>query len=698
MAPTASLSATVLFTVVLVGFLAAFTALMMRRVRVLRAAQPIDRFDQPWERLKGVLTFWLGQRRILDPKHLGAGIMHALIFWGFLAVAINSIHLVGRAYAPAFHLPGFGPDQILGPPYIFLRDVFEVIVVLMVLVAGFRRAVLRPERITRSWDAAFVLWMIGTLMVTDFLLNGALVAAGEPTHEAYSFMAHATAGLLGSLSYATLSVLHQGAWWLHMVTLLFFLAYLPVSKHFHVITSLFNVYFRNLRQPSVLPYMDLEDVEQDHFGASKIEHFDWKDLWDVYTCTECGRCTAACPAYATQKPLSPKKVNEDMRHHFYEKTPWLLQMLESDGTGGDGAPAEWNGPALVGETIQEATIWSCTTCKACEEACPLLIEFIDRFVEMRRHLVLEEARFPEELQVLFRNLETTGNPWGAPPHDREAWTRGLGVPTMRDADGAVEYVLFVGCAGAFDQQAQKSLQALVQILNAAGVNYAILGKEETCTGDPARRAGNEYLYQMMAQQNVETLNAHSFKKVVTSCPHCYNTIRNEYPQLGGEYEVVHHTELIAELLTSGQLSLDGGVPQRITVHDSCYLGRHNDIYDAPRDVLAAVPGVTLEEMPRSRNKGFCCGAGGARMWMDEAKPRVNQNRVDEAATETSAGVVCTACPFCATMSSDGIKETNRDDTLATVDVAQVVANALPATDGHTKKPAAGRSSTEKPSS
>lgn len=681
MSPTDSLTATLIFTVILVGLLGAFAVLMIRRVNVLRAAEPIDRFDQPWERIKGVLTFWLGQRRILDPKHLGVGIMHALIFWGFLAVAINSVHLVGRAYAPEFHLPGFGPDQIFGPAYIFIRDAFEVIVLVMVIIAGIRRGVFRPERVTRSWDAAFVLFMIGALMVTDFLLNGALVAAGEPTHEAYSFTAQATASLLGGASYETLSFIHQGSWWLHMVTLLFFLAYLPVSKHFHVITSIFNVYFRDLQQPNVLPHMDLEDLDQDHFGASKIEHFDWKDLWDIYTCTECGRCTAACPAYATEKPLSPKKVNEDMRHHFYEKTPWLLQMLENGQAGGDGAPAEWDGPALVGETIQEETIWACTTCKACEEACPLLIEFIDRFVEMRRHLVLEEARFPQELSALFRNLETTGNPWGAPPHDREAWTEGLDVPTMRDAEGEVEYVVFVGCAGAFDQQAQKSLRALVQILNAADVNYAILGKEETCTGDPARRAGNEYLYQMMAQENVETLNAHSFKKVVTSCPHCYNTIRNEYPQLGGDYEVVHHTELIAELLKQGKLHLENGTTQRITFHDSCYLGRHNDIYDAPREVLASIPGVTLDEMPRSRNKGFCCGAGGARMWMDEEKPRVNQNRVDEAATETDAGVVCTACPFCATMISDGIKETKREEALETYDVAQMVAESLPKTNG-----------------
>ncbi|MCB0297458.1 MAG: (Fe-S)-binding protein, partial [Calditrichaeota bacterium] len=337
MTPTDTLFAKLIFTVMLLASLGAFVYLMRRRYQVLRAARQIDRFDRPWERLKKVLVYYLGQRRILDPKHLGAGIMHALIFWGFLAVSINSLHLIGRAYIPHFHLPLFGPESLLGAPYIFLRDVFEVAVLLMVLVAGFRRLVLKPERITLSWDAALILTLIGTLMLTDFLYNGSLVAMDVPTGEAYSFTAAFFGSLLSGagMSSGALAALGHTAWWIHMAALLFFLAYLPISKHFHVVTSVFNVYFQNL-QPSYLPHMDLEDENIENFGVSQIEQFDWKDILDVYTCTECGRCQAACPAYATEKPLSPKKVNEHMRDHLFEKTPWILQMA-AQANGGEVA-------------------------------------------------------------------------------------------------------------------------------------------------------------------------------------------------------------------------------------------------------------------------------------------------------------------------------------------------------------------------
>jgi len=325
--------------------------------------------------------------------------------------------------------------------------------------------------------------------------------------------------------------------------------------------------------------------------------------------------------------------------------------------------------------IEDETIWSCTTCRACEEACPLFIEFIDRFIEMRRYLVLEESRFPKELTNTFKNIENNGNPWGVSPEDRELWTEGLNVPRIRESDGEVDYLFWVGCAGAYDALSQKVAQSVTKIFNASGVSYAILGKEETCTGDSARRIGNEYLFQMMAEQNIETLNALKFKKIVTICPHCFNTLGNEYPQFGGEYEVVHHTELISELIKEGRIKFDKSVEKTITYHDSCYLGRHNQIYDPPRDILESIPGVKLVEMPRSRSNGFCCGAGGGRMWMDEKKPKVNQERVNEAAS-LNPDMIASACPFCYTMLDDGINETGNEEKMQNRDVAQIVESAM----------------------
>jgi Fe-S oxidoreductase len=668
MSATATIIPKIVFTLILLTSLGTFIYLINLRVKVLKAASPINRFNRPWERLKGVLKFVFGQRRMFRLKHIGAGIMHALIFWGFLAVSVNSLHLIIRAYIPGFHIPLFGPGQIFGAPYIFLRDVFEILVLAMVLYAGTRRTFKLSKRVTRSWDAALILAMIGVLMVTDFLMNGVLKAAGAYADESPSFMANFMGGWISNwnLSESGLGLMHNVSWWIHMVTLLFFLTYLPISKHFHVVTAIFNVYFRNL-EPSRLPQMDLEEVE--NFGASQIEHFDWKDILDIYTCTECGRCQDACPAYASDKPLSPKKVNEDMREHLFDKTPFIIKMLNN---GGD---QPYSGHSLVGEVIMDETTWSCTTCKACEEACPLLIEFIDRFVEMRRHMVLEESRFPNELTATFKNLENNGNPWGVSTDDREKWAEGLEVPKMRNMEGEVDYLFWIGCAGAYDAQSQKVIVAMIKILDAAGVNYAILGKQETCTGDPARRTGNEYLYQILAQQNIETLNSLKFKKIVTICPHCLNTIGNEYPQMDGNYEVIHHTQLISELVREGKLKLTNTLNKTITYHDSCYLGRHNKIYDAPRESLQAIPGVKLVEMKRSRENGFCCGAGGGRMWLDENKPKVNHNRVDEAAS-LKPDMVSTACPFCAVMINDGINETGREGKLETQDIAQMIVGAL----------------------
>jgi Fe-S oxidoreductase len=668
MRPTESLPAFIFFLILVFGSLGTFGYLMESRLALLAAAMPSDRFNRWGERIRGLLVFFIGQRRILNPRHLLPGVMHALIFWGFLAVALNTVHFIGGGFSAGWHLPWFGPGSVLGEGYVLVRDLFEFVVLAMVLVAIARRLFVKPTRLTLSGDALLVLGMIGALMLTDLLLAG--IETAHHAGSGYDSLAgKLLAPLMAGLDPGTAVTFFHVSWWVHLGTLLFFLTFLPISKHFHVVTGLPSVLFRRLDSGS-LPGMDLENLE--NFGTTGFKDMRWKDILDVYSCTECGRCQEACPAFNTGKPLNPKQINEDMREALFPALPALL------GRGGEGVDTA--GPVLPAETIAEDVLWACTTCRACEEACPLFIEFIDRIVGMRRKLVLEDSSFPAELTAMFKNLERQGNPWGIDPSERTAWTEGMDVPLMADRPEGVEYLLWVGCAGAFDDRSKKVARATAKLLKAAGVKFAILGTEETCTGDSARRAGNEYLFQMLAEQNVEMLNGYGVKKIITQCPHCFNTLGNEYPEFGGRFEVVHHSQILADLLADGRLPLmqtAADLPP-VTFHDSCYMGRHNGEYDKPRNALKAVPGLELTEMPRSRADGFCCGAGGARMWMEETLgTKVNLERVEEAAG-SGAGIVAASCPFCITMLADGVNDTGRQETMEVLDIAQILESRLAA--------------------
>ncbi|RQW03476.1 MAG: 4Fe-4S dicluster domain-containing protein, partial [Calditrichaeota bacterium] len=553
--------------------------------------------------------------------------------------------------------------------YSVTLDIFGVLAIIGILMAGYRRMFMKPVNLKNRRDDAIILTSFLVILLTGFLIEGLRIGVTRPPWEAWSPAGKITADLLASLGMTSGSMrqIHLFTWWFHLVISLAFLAYMPYSKLFHIFTTPLSIFFQSLEPKGILKKMELE--EADHFGASEINHFSWKQLMELDACTECGRCSDVCPATLTEKALSPMEVIVELRDYLSLTGPAMLSSKNGEKQTGSSIKK------MVGNIVQDEELWGCTTCRACQQACPVYIEHIPTIIEMRRHLVLEESRFPTEVTNTFKNLEVNGNPWGISAEDREKWTEGLTVPTMRETGGEVDYLFWVGCAGAYDARHQKVSRAMVQILNAAGVNFAILGKEETCNGDPARRIGNEYLFQILAEQNVETLKRYRFKKILTTCPHCFNTLSNEYRQFGTDFEVVHHTRLLDELIANNKIKLHKEIRSTVTYHDSCYLGRHNDIYDAPRRVVQAIPGVTLKEMPRNRENGFCCGAGGGRMWMEEPHPKVNHNRIEEAAG-LNPNVVTSACPFCATMLSDAINETKRQESLENRDISLLVLEAM----------------------
>ncbi len=626
--------------------LAAFAYSMSRRVRVLLATGPENRFDRIGTRIWKTIEYAFLQKRMF--RDLYAGVFHILLFTGFIVLLVRTIALVVEGLVPGFVLlPGAA-----GNAYTLAKDVFEVLVLVGVAMAVARRALARPPRLDLTADAWFILFLIALLISADLLAEGAKIALAPRLASPWSPAVAAIAGALASLPPDRLRALYDAAWWTHLADVLFFGNYLPYSKHFHIITAVPNVFFMKLDPMGRLGTPDLEASER--FGVSRVEDLSWKSVLDGYTCTECGRCRVVCPTALTGKPLDPKVFIGDLRDAVYEATPQILAAASSRGNG----DASKTRKDLIGGWLTEETIWACTTCGFCTSACPVfIIPAVDKIAELRRHLVLERADFPKEMQTAFRGMETNGNPWGISASSRADWAKDLPVVPMSQAAGAdVEVLFWVGCAGSYEDRAKRVSKAIVEILNAAGVSFAILGTEETCTGDSARRMGNEYLFQVLAQQNVETLNGYGVKKIVTNCPHCFNCIKNEYPVLGGKYEVVHATELVERLLEEGRIRFTEEIRETISYHDACYLGRYNGVYESPRNVLRAIPGLRIEELPRTCERGLCCGAGGGRMWMEEKLgTRINQTRMKEI-EEAGTASVGLSCPYCMIMLGNAKEE------------------------------------------
>lgn len=653
------LSGTVWFAAGTLAAIAGVVFSLWRKGQVLSRSRRDVSLGSWGKRVWGVLVWAIGQKRMFSEPV--AGIMHALIFWGFLVFTVRSVSLVVEGVSGGWELPLLHTP--VGSAYLLAKDLFIVLVLAGVAIAAWRRLVTRPERLEYSADAWVILGLIAGLMVTDALADGARIAAGAPGPWAWTPVSAVVGSWLQGLGNGALHAVYGWSWWVHMAALFAFANYLPYSKHFHVYTSLPNVLLRPLEPAGRLLPMDLENIgEGTTLGAQRVTDLTWKQLLDLHTCTECGRCTTVCPTTITHKPLIPRQLSENLRDH--------LNAASGEILGQAGKPAR----ELAGDVIDPDVIWACTSCRWCEESCPLFISYVDRIVEMRRHLVLEKAEFPEEAEIAFRGMEVNGNPWQLPAEQRADWAKGLGVPVA--SEGAEFDVLFwVGCAGAYDEAGQKTSRALAKLLDAAGVRYAILGAEETCTGDSARRLGNEYLFQTLAAANVETLNRYNVKKIVTNCPHCLNTLLHEYPDFGGSYEVVHGAQLVAQLLAEGRLSFTREVKQVLSYHDPCYLGRTNGEYEAPRQVLRAIPGLELREAELSREKAMCCGAGGGRMWLEEKLgERINQTRVHQLQS-CGAQDVAVACPFCAVMIGNGQQELGQEQA-RTVDVLVLAAQAL----------------------
>jgi Fe-S oxidoreductase len=650
--------------------------------RLMRLGKQENRFGRIGERVRGMLaetvSQWCSLKTVTRKDRAGIG--HALVFWCFCLFFVGYIIFIGLA-------GGFGLAPLIARTpfetvYSSILDIAAVLVTLALVVAAIRRYVLRPQRLEPSAEAAIILLMIFSLMVLH-VFGEAFDLAARAVHASWPPLGAALAGFLSrtGLSQGTLEASYRGVWWLHYLVILGFLVYVPRSKHLHILASFVNTFFRPLGPGLALEPIALE--EQETFGVSKIQDFTWKDLLDLYACAVCGRCHVNCPAQLSGKSLSPREFIHNLKEHLLEAGPGLLASQtrtssESQAETRADPPTKTPLKTMIGDVVTEDEIWACTTCGACQEVCPVNIEHIRKIIDLRRNLVLTKEKMPENARIMLRNMQSRGHPWAGIQslRLRGDWTSDLGLRILAEGDRA-NTLFWVGCTGAFVERNVAATLSMTRVLKAAGVDFAVLGEAEACCGDPARRAGYEFQFQIMAEQNIETLKSYNIREIITSCPHCYNTLRNEYPRYGGDFRVVHYTQLIAEPISQGKLKLTNELNSKLTYHDPCYLGRYNGVYLEPRRILQAIPGMELEEMERSRNTSFCCGGGGGHMWIEEqpGTTKINQVRIGDV-LQTGAETVVTACPYCLQMFEEGIEHREMKDSLKARDLVEIVEAAM----------------------
>ncbi|PEU21813.1 heterodisulfide reductase-related iron-sulfur binding cluster [Bacillus wiedmannii] len=673
-----------------------FVYLIRTRMAYIQLGKKIEfdrRFKERWDLLK-VNVF--GQKKLLKDKK--SGIIHVMFFYGFILVQFGAIDFVWKGLAPGSHLP-LGP---LYPAFTFFQEIVTLVILIAVFWAFHRRYVEKLVRLKRNFKSGLVLIFIGGLMISVLLGNGmGIIWHGEELSWSEPIASAIAYVFSGINEIAAISVFYF-SWWVHLLILLTFLVYVPQSKHAHLIAGPVNVFFGRLSNPGKLEKIDFEDETQETFGVGKIEDFRQNQLIDLYACVECGRCTNMCPATGTGKMLSPMDLILKLRDHLTDKgaavtskAPWvpvvafnntqgnqLAMMAAGKGQQESAATTLAYDPSLIGDVITEEEIWACTTCRNCEDQCPVMNEHVDKIIDLRRYLVLTEGKMDAEAQRAMTNIERQGNPWGLNRKERETWRQGddeVTVPTVKEKSKVgeeFEYLFWVGSMGSYDNRSQKIAISFAKLMNEAGISFAILGNKEKNSGDTPRRLGNEFVFQEMATKNIEEFEKAGVKKIVTIDPHAYNTFKNEYPDFGLQAEVYHHTELLAQWVKEGRLKPVHAIEETVTYHDSCYLGRYNEVYEAPRDILKAIPGVNLVEMARNRETGMCCGAGGGLMWMEEtAGSRINVARTEQALA-VQPSIIGTGCPYCLTMISDGTKAKEVEEKVQTLDVTEILERSV----------------------